>query len=72
MRKMLALVLAALLCLGTIGCAQADFAIRFGDRESPKIAVTMDDCYQMECVQQALDLCAEYGVVMTFFPWAIP
>lgn len=68
MRKMLALTLAALLCLGTIGCAQADFAIRFGDRESPKIAVTMDDCYQMECVQQALDLCAKYGVVMTFFP----
>ena len=66
---MLKRLLCALLALVLfLPAACADFAIRYGDREEKRIAVTMDDCFEMERVRQALELCQEYGVVMTFFP----
>ena len=39
-----------------------------GDRESKQIAITIDDCYDRECVLAAIELCEKYGIRITFFP----
>ncbi len=44
------------------------FAIRHGDRTQPRIAMTIDDCYDSQHIQSIVTLCQEYGVVVTFFP----
>lgn len=74
MKKITALMLTLMMLL-SLSAAHADtagdswpFIIRNGDRHSPMIAITMDDCYEIECVQQALELCKTYGITMTFFP----
>ena len=50
-----------------------DFVLRHGDRNSPKIAITVDDCYKnrREWITYDADLCRKYGVKMTFFPLVI-
>ena len=47
-----------------------DFRLTHGDRSSPKIAITVDDCYKSarEFVVRDVELCREYGIQMTFFP----
>ena len=46
------------------------FVLRYGDRESKKIAITVDDCYKSatEWIKRDAELCREYGIAMTFFP----
>lgn len=63
----LALVLA---CCSIFQCAAAEstFSVRNGDREEPRIAITIDDCYDAEQIQAALDLCLKYDIHVTFFP----
>lgn len=39
-----------------------------GSRDEPKIAITIDDCFDMTHMEEALDLCEKYGIVITFFP----
>lgn len=46
----------------------AIFTCGHGDREQKRIALTMDDCFNMSQARAALDLCKQYGVTMTFFP----
>ncbi len=66
MKRLLCILCA--LCL-FIPAAQADeFVICRGDREQKRIAITMDDCFDMSRARDALALCKEYGVTMTFFP----
>lgn len=63
-------VLCALICLLTMigtAAAESDFTVRHGDREHPRIAITIDDCYDKEQVLAAVALCREYDVHMTFF-----
>ena len=60
------------LCL-VIGGAPALAAVeaitvRHGDRNSPKIAITIDDCYDSEHIEAAVELCEQYGIGATFFP----
>ena len=45
-----------------------DFYVRHGDRNSPKIAITIDDGYEPEYFWKCADLCRQYHVGMTFFP----
>ena len=78
---MLKRVLALALCLCVLlplACAGAEgnpellqtFVLRYGDRNSRKIAITVDDCYKsaVEWIQRDVELCGEYGIAMTFFP----
>ena len=67
MRK-IAAVFAALLMLwcGAAG-AEAKHTVWHGDETSPKVAITIDDCYNSEDVAAALDLCQQYDIRMTFF-----
>ena len=48
----------------------SEFVLHHGDRNVNKIAITVDDCYQSatEWIARDAELCAEYGVAMTFFP----
>lgn len=77
---MLKRVLALALCLCMLipfACAEdssedvlKDFVLRHGDRNSNKIAITVDDCYKnrREWITYNAELCRKYGVAMTFFP----
>ena len=44
------------------------FIVRNGDRESKKVAITMDDCNEREWVWKTVELCRQYGITVTFFP----
>ena len=46
---------------------KAGFTVFHGDRAKAEIAVTVDDCYNIENVAEILDLCEEYGIPITFF-----
>ncbi len=48
--------------------AEPSFVVRHGDREQPRIAITVDDCYDIQHIEAVLDLCVEYNAVVTFFP----
>ena len=64
----------AVICLAVrIGSCAAetgleDFRVRHGDRESKRIAITMDDVNEREWVWKTAELCEKYGITMTFFP----
>lgn len=47
---------------------ETSFSVRHASREEPRIAITVDDCYDIVQVQAAIDLCLEYRIPMTFFP----
>ncbi len=69
MKKSLA-VLLAMICLfsaASAGAASKGFTVFNGDRSVPSIAITVDDCYEIENVVKLLDLCQQYGIRMTFF-----
>lgn len=46
---------------------EAGFTVFHGDRSVPRVALTVDDCYDSDNVQAIIDLCEEYGVPVTFF-----
>ena len=66
MRKLVCLLLCFMLVTST-ALAETGFTVRHGDRESRKIAITVDDCYDTEQVLAAVELCKQYDVRMTFF-----
>ena len=77
MRSVIRKAAAALACLLVLSAATAlaetpagleNFPVRYGDRESRKIAITMDDANEREYVWKAAELCEQYGITMTFFP----
>ncbi len=61
-------LLALCLCFVFVSCHAEEFIVRHGDRSQKRIAITVDDCYDGKHVQAVVDLCREYGVVVTFFP----
>lgn len=48
--------------------APEGFTVRHGARDTPRIALTVDDCYDTAYVLSVVELCEEYGVAVTFFP----
>ena len=48
----------------------SQFVLHHGDRNVPKIAITVDDCYKTatEWIAKDVELCKQYGIAMTFFP----
>ena len=67
---MLALVLLFSVSLGeeTGEDPLSRFSVRNGSRQSPQIAITVDDAFDLDYVWQIRDLFHEYGQVCTFFP----
>ena len=45
-----------------------NFPVYHGSRQSPKIALTVDDCNDRQIVLKCVELCEKYGIAMTFFP----
>ena len=46
---------------------EAGYTVFHGDREQHRVALTVDDCYNIDHVQAVIDLCREYNVSVTFF-----
>ena len=69
MMKRLLCLLMCLLAMNGISAAlaESEFTVRHGDRERPRIAITVDDCYDVKQIQAMVELCEEYDVHMTFF-----
>lgn len=68
MKRLTALLLSLLFVCPTIAHAvEKGFTVRYGDRESPRIAITVDDCFYGDAVQTAFDLAQKYQVPFTFF-----
>ena len=68
MKKLPVLLIALLLLTAAMlpACAE-DFRIRNGDREQNRIAITIDDCYGIPHVREALTISQQYDVPFTFF-----
>ena len=65
-RRRLCCILTALLFLWNEAGA-VSLITKHGDRESPKVAITVDDCYNMKLMNEIIGLCEEYDVQVTFF-----
>ena len=68
MLKKIAALLAALCLCGAACAEELPFAVRHGNREEAKIAVTIDDCYDMDSLRDAFTLAQQYEVPVTVFP----
>lgn len=58
------------LCLLVTGSTAAEaecMSVRHGNREKPQIAITIDDCYDINQVMAAVELCRKHNVRATFF-----
>jgi len=63
-----AVLFAMLIFLYPHACAvEAGFTVFHGDRTIPRIALTVDDCYNTSHVASILDLCEQYRIPVTFF-----
>lgn len=69
-RILLALVCCNLFSLQpTVEFASTEIpTVRCGDREQKKIAITIDDCYDVDYVLAAIELCEKHEIPITFFP----
>ena len=67
MRRIAACFCALLMLWCGAALAEPKHTVWHGDETSPKVAITMDDCYNSEDVAAALELCREYDIRMTFF-----
>ena len=53
----------------TSASASSDIpTVRCGNRGQKRIAITIDDCYDIDHVRAAIELCEKYGIPITFFP----
>ena len=64
----LALLLPAAVSLADDYDPLSVFAIRYGSREEKKIALTVDDSFDLEYTWKIRDMFHEFGIVGTFFP----
>ena len=65
---LVSLMLLGACCSGNAETGLENFPVRYGDRDSRKIAVTMDDINEREWAWKTVELCRQYGITMTFFP----
>lgn len=67
MRRFAALFAMLIFLARPAHAVEAGYTVFHGDRDIPRIALTVDDCYNAAHVASILDLCEEYGVPVTFF-----
>lgn len=61
-------LLLCLMCFTSSSLAVSKgFTLRNGDRDVPRVAITMDDCQDTEKIRETIELCKEYGIAVTFF-----
>ena len=68
----LSLMMILLLVAATAETAEKEDTYLFTNREANyetnRIALTMDDCYEIDQVVRTIELCKKYGIAVTFFP----
>ena len=64
-RRILALLL---ICLAPLWALAENLTFRCGQRDAPRIAITIDDCYDRTYIEAAVALCETYQIPITFFP----
>lgn len=52
---------------GAALAVEKGYTVFHGDRDQPRVALTVDDCYNGENVAEIIALCEEYQVPVTFF-----
>ncbi len=69
MKRLTALVLflAVLLSCLPVLAEELPFVVRNGDRTKKQVAITIDDCFNMDMVQRTYDVSMQYNVPITFF-----
>lgn len=67
MKKYICLLLTSILIFTMIIDVLAVNYIRNGDREVNKICITVDDCFDMDIVNQFMDTAIENNIKLTFF-----
>ncbi len=71
MKRLLALILCLLFVFPAVVAEEAEtgyeFTLRHANRDEKRIAITVDDCYNLKNVAAIFDLCKEYNIPMTFF-----
>lgn len=69
--RVLSLCTVIILCLSMLPlgalAAEKSIDVYHGDRSKPRIAITVDDCYDEKHIQAVIDLCVEFDVPVTFF-----
>ena len=67
--RVASLAVALTIALPASGFAKEESAItiRHGDRNRKRVAITVDDCYEISKVQAVTELCQRYDVTCTFF-----
>ncbi len=74
MKKLVSLLLAIILLMGLMPVHAEEetdlssFILRYGRRDEKKVAITVDDSWDLEYTWKIRDLFHELGVVGTFFP----
>lgn len=67
MRRFTALFAMLIFLASPALAVEAGYTVFHGDRAVPRIALTVDDCYNTKHVSSILDLCERYGIPVTFF-----
>jgi len=68
MRKLLSILLSLLLLLPTFaGAVEPGFIVYHGSREEKRIAITVDDCYNLDCLADMVAMAKEFDIPLTFF-----
>ena len=67
MKRFLLMLLVLCLLTPSALAAGKGYTVRNGDRDTPSVALTIDDCINMDQVQRAVELCRQYNVQVTFF-----
>ena len=69
MRKLVTALLLLACCLlpACAGAVEAGYTVFHGNRDDTRIAITVDDCYDIDHVSEILDLCEQYEIPVTFF-----
>lgn len=65
--RLLALTLCLMMLAGSAMAVEPGFLVNHGDRSVPRIAITVDDCYDANVLRMMYELSTEYNVPLTFF-----
>lgn len=68
MKRLIALVLCLVCLCGHALAIPVDYVVRNGDRESKRIAITVDDCKNKEYLYATFDLSQAMEIPFTYFP----
>lgn len=68
MRKLLSILLSLLLFVPNFASGvEPGFVVYHGSREEKRVAITVDDCYNLDCLADMVAMAKEFDIPLTFF-----